>query len=246
VVVVDEEMVKRYWPDADPIGKRISLDSVPDPDSQWLTVVGVVGHAAHEGLDADPRVQVYLPYSKAPQPFMAFAIRTEGAPMAALPAVRAALAEIDPALPLASVATMEDLIERSVGQRRLAVVLLSIFAVIGLTLAATGIYGVMSYDVAQRVQELGVRMALGAGRRDVLGMVLSRGARLAGVGVALGVLGSLALTRAIQSQLFGVRAADLQTFVAVAALLAGVGLVATLVPAIRAMRLDPVRALRQE
>jgi putative ABC transport system permease protein len=135
VVVVDEQMVKRYWPDTDPIGKRISLDSAPDPDSQWLTVVGVVGHAAHEGLDAEARVQVYFPYSKAPQPFMAFAIRTEGAPMAALPAVRAALAEIDPALPLASVATMEDLIERSVGQRRLAVVLLSIFAVIGLTLA---------------------------------------------------------------------------------------------------------------
>jgi putative ABC transport system permease protein len=135
VVVVDEQMVKRYWPEVDPIGKRISLDSVPDPHSQWLTVVGVVGHAAHEGLDADPRVQVYFPLSEAPQPFMAFAIRTEGAPMTVLPAVRAAVAEIDPALPLASVATMEDLIERSVGQRRLAVVLLSIFAVIGLTLA---------------------------------------------------------------------------------------------------------------
>jgi putative ABC transport system permease protein len=246
VVVVDDQLVKRYWPDTDPIGKRISLDSDPDPDSQWLTVVGVVAHAAHEGLDADPRIQVYFPLSRAPLPFMAFVIRTEGAPMAALPSVRGALAEIDPALPLASVATMEDLIERSVGQRRLAVVLLSIFAVIGLTLAATGIYGVMSYDVAQRVQELGVRMALGAGRGDVLGMVLAHGARLAGIGVVLGVLASLALTRAIQSLLFGVGATDVQTFAGVALLLAGVGLLATLVPALRAVRLDPVRALRQE
>ena len=246
VVVVDDKMVERYWPDVDPIGKRISFDGTPEPDSEWFTVVGVVGHAAHEGLDADPRVQVYVPYRMAPQPFMAFAIRTEGPPMTVLPAVRAALAEIDPALPLASVATMEDLIERSVGQRRLAVVLLSIFAGLGLTLAATGIYGVMSYDVAQRVQELGVRMALGAGRRDLLGMVLSRGARLAGIGVVLGVLGSLGLTRAIQSQLFGVRATDVQTFAGVAVLLAAVGLLATLVPALRAVRLDPVRALRQE
>jgi putative ABC transport system permease protein len=246
VAVVDERLVERYWSNVDPIGKRISLDSAPDPDSQWITVVGVVGHAAHEGLDADPRVQVYLPYAQAPQPYMSFAIRTEGPPIAVLPAVRSALAEIDPALPLAAVETMENLIERSVGQRRLAVVLLSIFAALGLTLAATGIYGVMSYDVAQRVQELGVRMALGAGRRDVLGLVLSRGARLAAIGVVLGVLGSLGLTRAIQSQLFGVRATDVQTFVAVAALLAGVGLLATLVPALRAVRLDPVRALRQE
>jgi putative ABC transport system permease protein len=246
VVVVDEQMVKRYWPNTDPIGKRISLDSAPDADSRWLTVVGVVGHAAHEGLDAEARVQVYFPLSTSPRPYMAFAIRTEGAPMAALPSVRAALAEIDPALPLASVETMENLIERSVGQRRLAVVLLSIFAAIGLTLAATGIYGVMSYDVAQRVQELGVRMALGAGRRDVLGMVLAHGARLAGIGVVLGVLASLALTRAIQSLLFGVRATDVQTFAAVAVLLAGVGLLATMVPALRAVRLDPVRALRQE
>jgi putative ABC transport system permease protein len=177
---------------------------------------------------------------------MAFAIRTDGAPMAALSSIRAALAEVDPAMPLASVETMENLIERSVGQRRLAVVLLSIFAVLGLTLAATGIYGVMSYDVAQRVQELGVRMALGAGRRDVLGMVLAHGARLAGIGVVLGVVASLALTRAIQSLLFGVRATDVRTFAAVAVLLAGVGLLATLVPALRAVRLDPVRALRQE
>jgi putative ABC transport system permease protein len=250
VAVVDEQTVKRYWPDVDPIGRRISFDSVPDPDSQWLTVVGVVGHAAHEGLDADPRVQVYLSYRQVPESFgvraMAFAIRTDGPPGTVLPAVRSALAEIDPALPLASVETMDDLIERSMGQRRLAVVLLSIFAGLGLTLAATGIYGVMSYDVAQRVQELGVRMALGAGRRDVLGMVLSRGARLAGIGVVLGVLLSLGLTRAIQSQLFGVRATDVQTFVGVAVLLASVGLMATLVPALRAVRLDPVRALRQE
>jgi putative ABC transport system permease protein len=217
-----------------------------DTEPEWITVVGVVDHTAHEGLDADPRVQLYLSYRQAPQPFMAFAIRTEGAPLDALPAVRAAIAEVDPQMPFAQPAVMEDLIDASVGQRRLAVVLLSIFAALGLTLAATGIYGVMSYDVAQRTQELGVRMALGAARPDLLRMVLSRGARLAGIGVVLGIAASLALTRAIQSQLFGVRATDLATFSAVAGLLAAVGLIATLVPALRATRLDPVRALRQE
>ena len=206
----------------------------------------MVAHTAHEGLDADPRAQLYFSYRQSPQPFMAFAIRTDGPPLQALPAVRAALAEVDPQLPLAAPAAMEDLIDASVGQRRLAVVLLSIFAGLGLTLAATGIYGVMSYDVAQRTQELGVRMALGAARQDLLRMVLSRGARLAGVGVLLGIAASLALTRAIQSQLFGVRATDLGTFSAVAGILAAVGLMATLVPALRATRLDPVRALRQE
>jgi predicted permease len=246
VVVVDERMTERFWPDQDPIGKRITRDDPEDAEARWWQVVGVVRHTAHEGLDADPRAQLYFSYRQVPRPFMALVIRTHGPSEPHLPAIRAALAEIDPALPLADVAPMERLIEDSVGQRRLAVVLLSIFAGLGLVLAATGIYGVMSYDVAQRVQELGVRMALGADRRDLLGMVLSRGARLAGIGVILGVLGSLALTRAIQSQLFGVHPTDVQTFVAVAALLAGVGLVATLVPAMRAMRLDPVRALRQE
>jgi putative ABC transport system permease protein len=246
VVVIDEQMVKRYFSGADPIGKRITFDANPDPESQWETVIGVIGHAAHEGLDAGPRVQIYRAYAQRPRPSMAIAIRTEGPPLLALPAVRTALAEVDPQMPLASPMAMETLIENSVGRRRLAVVLLSLFAGLGLALAATGIYGVMSYDVAQRTQELGVRMALGAARRDLLRLVLSRGARLAGAGVLLGVAGSLALTRAIESQLFGVRATDVPTFAAVAMLLAGVGLVATLVPAMRAMRLDPVRALRQE
>ncbi len=246
VVVIDEQLAKRYFSGADPIGKRITFDASPDPESQWATVIGVIGHAAHEGLDAQPRVQIYLPYPQRPRPFMAFAIRTDGPPLLALPAVRAALAQVDPQMPLASPTAMETLIEASVGRRRLAVVLLSLFAGLGLALAATGIYGVMSYDVAQRTQELGVRMALGAARRDLLRLVLSRGARLAGAGVLLGVAGSLALTRAIESQLFGVRATDVETFAAVAALLAAVGLIAILVPAMRAMRLDPVRALRQE
>jgi ABC-type antimicrobial peptide transport system permease subunit len=141
---------------------------------------------------------------------------------------------------------MSALIERSVGQRRLAMLLLGTFAMIGLLLAATGIYGVMSYNVTQRAQEMGVRMALGAGRRDVLGIVMRQGMVLAAIGTGIGIIGALALTRAVQSQLFDVTATDAQTFIGVTVLLVLIGAVATLVPALRATRMDPVDALRQE
>ena len=247
VAVVDEELVRRYWPKQDPVGRRITFDDPTSADAQWIDVIGVVGHTAHEGLDADARVQVYLSYRQAPGVNgSSFVVRTRGEPLAAASAVTAAVHEMDPALPLARVTTMDRLIDQSVGQRRLAVLLLTAFAVIGLLLAATGIYGVMSQMVNQRAKEMGLRMALGAGVTSVLGLVLRKGLVLAGFGVGLGVLGSLGLTRLLDSQLYNVNATDPVTFIGVTVLLVGVGLVACVLPASRAARLDPVTTLRQE
>ncbi|MDF2775681.1 MAG: hypothetical protein K0S86_5182 [Geminicoccaceae bacterium] len=249
VAIVDEEMVRRYWPNADPIGKRLTFDD-PQRDSvvNWMTVVGVVGHTKHEGLDAEDRVQLYHPYRRPGflGGAMTFAVRTAGDPNAALPAVRSAIHGIDRDVPLANVATMEVNIGNSMGQRRFAMLLLGLFAAMAAVLASIGIYGVMSYAVTQRAHEIGIRMALGAARRNVLSMVMGQGLLLVAVGVAIGVVGAFALTRLIASQLFGVRPTDPVTFSLVALLLVGVAMLATLVPALRATRVDPIVALRDE
>jgi putative ABC transport system permease protein len=250
VAVIDQEFVRRYWPKEDPIGKRFTFgppDSVTDTTrNEWIEVVGVVGHAAHEGLDADPRLQLYLSYRQTALPFMAVAVRTRGNPERYVNLVRDAVRSVDPDQPISNVAHMDELLSRSVGERRLSMMLLSLFSGIALVLASVGIYGVMSYSVTERSRELGVRIALGADRRDVLRLVLRQGMRLALLGIGIGLAAALALTRLIESQLFGVTATDPGTFALVAGVLAATALVANLIPAIRATRLDPAAVLRQE
>ena len=249
VVIVDEEMARRYWPNADPIGKRLTFNN-PERDSvvNWMTVVGVVGHTKHEGLDKENRVQLYHPYhrSRFIGPGMAFAVRAVGDPNRVLPAVRAAIHRLDQDVPLSNIATMDENIANSMGQRRFAMMLLGLFAVMALVLASIGIYGVMSYSVTQRSHEIGIRMALGAARQAVLRMVMRQGLVLVGLGVVIGVVGAFGLTRLIASQLFGVRPTDPTTFIVVALTLVGVAALATFVPAMRATRVDPVVALRDE
>jgi putative ABC transport system permease protein len=250
VAVIDQEFVRRYWPNDDPIGKRITFgppDGVTDTtQNEWIEVVGVVGHTAHEGLDADPRLQLYLSYRQATEPYMAVAVRTAGHPEGSVNLVRDAVRSVDPDQPISAVSNMEELMSKSVGQRRLSMVLLSLFSGIALVLASIGIYGVMSYSVTQRSRELGVRIALGADRGDVLRLVLRQGMGLALVGIGIGLGAALALTRLIESQLYGVAATDPTTFVLVAGLLATTALLANLIPAIRAMRMDPAVVLRDE
>jgi putative ABC transport system permease protein len=244
--VVDEQMVRRYWPDTDPIGKRIYFGGPAGQPPQYIEVVGVVGHTKHEGLDAEDRVQLYLPLEHRGPASMSVVVRTVGEPQSVAQAVRQAVRSIDADQPLSQVRTMDALLEESVGQRRLAMLLLGLFAGIALLLASIGIYGVMSYSVAQRSHEIGIRMALGAARAHVLRLVMGQGMTLVLIGLVLGVLGALLVTRLLASQLFGVEPTDPATFSIVALVLCGVAVVATLVPALRATRVDPLVAVRQE
>ena len=250
VAVIDQEFVRRYWPENDPIGKRFTFgppDGVTDTtQNEWIEIVGVVGHTAHEGLDADPRIQLYLPYRQVTQPFMALAVRTTGSPDRYVNLVRDAIRSVDADQPISGVSNMDEMLSRSVGQRRLSMVLLSIFSGIALVLASIGIYGVMSYSVTQRSRELGVRLALGADRGDVLRLVLRQGMGLALLGIGIGLAAALALTRLIESQLYGVAATDPLTFLLVAGVLAATALLANLIPALRATRMDPAVVLREE
>ena len=250
VAVIDQEFVRRYWPNENPIGKRFTFgppDGVTDTtQNEWIEVVGVVGHTAHEGLDADARIQLYLSYRQTAIPSMQVAVRTRGNPERYVNLVRDAVRSVDPDQPIANVAQMEELLSRSVGQRRLSMMLLSLFSGIALVLASIGIYGVMSYSVTQRARELGVRIALGADRTDVLRLVLRQGMGLAVLGIGIGLGAALALTRLIESQLYGVTATDPATFALVAGVLATTALLANLIPAIRATRLDPAVVLREE
>ena len=250
VAVVDEEFVRRYWSHEDPIGKRFTFGppagAVDTSSREWITVVGVVGHTKQEGLDAENRIQLYLAYRQTPQAMLTFAVRTAGDPAQYVNAVRRAVQSVDPDQPLSGIHSMDELISTSVGQRRLSMMLLSLFSGIALVLASVGIYGLMSYSVAQRSRELGVRIALGAGRTDVLRLVLRQGMSLALTGIVIGVGAAFGLSRVIQSQLFGIRATDPATFGLVAVVLGVTALAANLIPAWRATRVDPAVVLREE
>ena len=246
VCIVDEDVVRRYWPNVDPIGRRITFNNLADTNITWITVVGVVAHTLHTGLDDQHRVQVYFPLGQQGLPFLGVAVRTAGDPMAALGSVRAAVRGVDPGLPLAAVNTMDDLIAQTTGPRRFSLFLLGGFAALAVVLASIGLYGVMSYMVTQRSRELGVRLALGAGKGDVLALVLRQGVALALVGVVIGLAAAFALTRAMRGMLFQVGATDPITFVVVPLLLVGVALFASWLPARRATRVDPIEALRAE
>jgi len=246
VAVIDDEFVKKYFRGQDPIGKRITRGDPTDSSARWITIVGVVGHSSQEGLDAEPRLQLYFPYAQFGTPGLSFAVRAAGDPLALVPSLRAAVRSVDRDLPLANVRAMDDMLESSLGQRRLSMFLLGAYAAIALLLATTGIYGVMSYTVAQRQRELGIRMALGAERGGVLALVLRQGLGLALAGVGIGLAAAYGLTRRLAAQLYSVTATDPLTYGVVAAVLTAVAAVAVLVPATRATRVDPAVVLREE
>ena len=244
VCIVDEELAWRYWPGQSAIGKRITLsrDSVP----QWLEIIGVIRHLAQEGLDAQARPQRFVPLAQTPRPALGFAVRTVGPPMEMAGAVGRAVHSIDPDLPLAGLSTMDAMLGGSLGARRFSMVLLGGFAVLALVLASIGLYGVMSYAVTQRIRELGVRLALGAEPRQVLGLVLRQGVVLAVAGVAIGLLAALAVTRLMSGMLYGIGATDPVAFIGTPMVLVTAALAACYFPARRATRVDPIEVLRNE
>jgi predicted permease len=253
VVDIDDVFARTYFPGENPIGKRIHLATF----DVTVEIVGVVGHVKQWGLDADSKsaieAQLDYPFMQLPEKLMAMVadsvavvLRTEGDPTAVMDSVRRAVAEIDPREVIYNVRTMDEVVSGSFAARRLSMLLLSVFAALALVLACVGIYGVISYLVSQRTHEIGVRMALGAERGDVLRLVLGHGARMALVGVAIGVGAALGLTRLMANQLFGVSAYDPLTFAAVALLLMVVAVAACYIPARRAMSVNPMIALRHE
>ena len=239
VAIVDEELGRQYWPNEDPIGKHIRNGS----RSPWATIVGVVGHVRQNELSGDSKKGAYyFPMYQSPVPLAAFIVKGGQGANAIREAVRAA----EPTQSVFDLKSMDQRIAESLGPRRFAVTLLAAFAIIAVGMAALGIYGVISYAVTQRTQEIGIRMALGAERSEVLKLILGHGLRLASAGVVIGLIASAALTRIVTNQLFQVSRFDPATFIATALALISVALIASYIPARRAMGVDPTIALRYE
>ena len=243
--MVNDALVRQTFPHEDPIGKEITFGG-----GTVLTIVGVVGDVRQAGLDQEPLMEIYMPYGY-PEYTIALGdaslvVKTTVAPESVTGPIREAVRSIDSSLPVYQVLTMEEVISESLAERRLQLWLLGLFAGMALVLSAAGLYGVISYLVAQRTREIGVRIALGAQVRDVIGLVMRQGARLTGLGLAAGLLAALAFTRFLQSLLYEVSARDPLTYAAIAGLLALVALCATFIPARRAARVNPMVTIRTE
>jgi len=245
VVIVSRSFAQRYWPGRNPVGKRIKLGGA-DSKQPWTTVAGEVADTKQYGLDTKTKTEFYEPAAQHSNTFMTLVVRSRGDASALTSSVRDAVAAVDSQQPVFNVRTMQSYLAQSVSDRRMAATLLGLFAGLGLVLAAVGIYGVIAYTVSLRTHEIGIRMALGASRSEVLRMVLGAGARLALIGVGVGVVLGLGLMRLASSLLYGVTASDPAIYALAALVLGGVALLACYVPARRAMNVDPSTALRYE
>ncbi len=247
VCIVDDSLAQKYWPGQDPVGKHLFLDE-PKPGQQPVptTIVGVIRQIKNYGVDHPVIAEIFVPFAQRPGSGGVLVVRSSLDPASLASSVRSAVESLDPSLPIFSVRTLSSFVSENVAPRRLSVLLLSLFAGLAIVLAAVGVYGVMSCNVTQRNHELAIRLALGAAPDDILRLVLSHGARLIFVGLALGVLAAFALTRVLSSMLFGVSAGDPATFAGVVVFNALVALLAILLPARRATRVDPMIALRYE
>src|ERR1019366_5111757 len=241
VVVIEEKFAQRFWPRGDAIGKHLWFDP-----KKPFTIVGVVGTVKQYGLEVDGKIATYFPQQQQPGNGMFLSVRTSSDPAALSRAVVREIHAVDPDVAVYGIRTMQDRLYDSLARQRFASTLLGAFAVFALLLAAVGIYGVMSYLVSQSTHDIGLRVALGAQPGNILGLVVRQGMELAGIGILGGLAGAPALTHVMASLLFGVSATDAVTFGAVAALLAAVAFAATLIPARRATRVDPMVALREE
>ena len=243
VVIVNHAMARIWWKQQDPLGQRVKFG-----DQDWRTIVGVVGDIHHEGLDAKPEPEMYVPYSQVPnvEARPTIVVRTSVEPESVTSALRKAVSEIDVNVPIDQIETMKELVYGSVSQSLFRTVMLVMFALLAVFVASVGLYGVLSYSVTQRTREFGIRMAIGASRGSILRFVLSKAAKLIAVGICLGLLGALLLTRLIASLLYGISPFDIVTLLVVSLLLATVGLFSSYVPAMRGSRVNPMDSLRYE
>jgi putative ABC transport system permease protein len=242
VAIINDALAKKYWTNEDALGKRITLDD-PRKDPKWLTIVGITRSIRHRGLDLDPQPEYYLPLAQRAQNAMILTVRSAQDPRSLTSAVRREIQTIDPDQPIANARTLETVTADSIAPRRMSVVLLGAFASIALLLAGVGIYGVISYLVVQRTHEIGVRMALGAQRRDVLRLVVGHALKLVSIGTVIGLILAFLSTRTLSALLYSVGAFDATTFIFVTIALAAVALLASYIPALRATRADPMIAL---
>jgi predicted permease len=244
VAMVSEAFARAAWPGEDAIGKRFEAGNATR--AGVVTVVGVVGNVRHVSLDAEPEPELYRPLSQTSAGALTMVLRVTGDPMAVAPAARRTIQAIDANVPISDVRSLAQVTSGSVAAPRLIMVLMLMFAALGLLLGAVGMYGVIAYAVGERRREIGVRIALGAPPRRVAASVLMRGMRYATIGVAIGLAGALAATRLMRSLVYGVSITDPATFVAVSAFLVGVAAVASWLPARQAARTDPMTAMRIE
>jgi putative ABC transport system permease protein len=250
VVIVNEVFARRYFPHEQALGQRLKLGP---PGRIWknqrltsFEIVGIAHNVKSTGLSAAAEPAYYVPATQAPLQDMAILVHTVGDPVALVPSLRSAVWSLDPNQPITSITTMEKVVAENLAQPRLSMLLMGLFGALALLLSAVGIYGLLSYAVAQRTQEIGIRMALGAQVSDVVKLVVRQGMMLALIGEGLGLAGALALTQLLRSQLFGVTPTDARTFILAAGLLTGVALLACYIPARRATKVDPLAALRYE
>ncbi|HKP86336.1 MAG TPA: FtsX-like permease family protein, partial [Blastocatellia bacterium] len=246
VALINETMARELWPDQDPIGKRIKFPGSEKNPQPWRTIVGVVRDVKQYGLDKKEPMQIYLSEAQYPTSFMTLVVHSSADAKGMIGEVRKEILAADKDQAVFNIVTMEQLLADSISLRRFSMLLLIIFAALALTLSAVGIYGVISYSVTQRTHEIGVRMALGAGRLDIIRLVVSHGMAMTLAGVGIGLAAAVGLTRVMESLLFGVSATDPLTYIIISVALTGVALGACFVPARRATRVDPMVALRYE
>jgi predicted permease len=251
VIFLNESAARTLFPQGDAVGKRVRLSNTTGAEQPWRTVAGIVGDVRARGLDQQMRTEMFIPYRQF-QHYMAgtqaramtLVVRTSGNPEQLISALRGELRTIDPLIPLSDPRSMDTVLTASVADRRLSLSLVGAFALLSIVLATVGVYGVVSYDALQRTREIGIRMALGASRQSVVRMMFGRGVRLVAVGAVIGLVAAGLLTRGLSQLLFQVSPLDVSVFAGVAALLVTVGALATFLPARRANRIDPLRALR--
>jgi putative ABC transport system permease protein len=243
VAVINETLARQHFPNEDPIGKRINITNGPDT---WREIVGIVGDIKQYGVDKTTSSQAYEPFAQVPFSSLYVVIRTSGSPAALLGAIRPTVYAVDKDQPIGAIRPLEEIVADSIARQRFAMTLLTVFSLVALVIAAVGIYGVMAYTVVQRTGEFGIRMALGAQRRDVLRLVLAHGGKLVGLGLLIGLVATLAVSRTMAAMLFKTSAQDPLTLGTITLLLAAVALLACLLPASRATKVNPIEALRTE